>query len=63
MENLEIVDFWVLDEIIVDEWEKGFEKEIDGFLFNIYSGFLWWVRLLRELVYEGKYNYVLLFIF
>lgn len=63
MENLEIVDFWVLDEIIVDEWEKGFEKEIDGFLFNINIGFLWWVRLLKELVYEGKYNYVLLFIF
>lgn len=41
MENLEIVDFKVFDEIVVNEWEKGFEEEINGFFFNIDIGFLW----------------------
>lgn len=63
MENPETVDFRVLDEITADEWEKGFEKETDGPLFNTNSGPLWRVRLLRESVHEGKYNYALLFTF
>lgn len=63
MENLETVDFKVLDEIMADEWERGFEEEINGPSFNTETGPLWRVRLLKETVYEGKYRNSLVFTF
>lgn len=63
MENPETVDFRVLDEIMADEWEKGFEEEADGPPFNLETGPLWRVRLLRESFRKDKYNNALLFTF
>ena len=63
MENPETVDFRVLDEIMADKWEEGFEEEVNGPLFNTGAGPLWRVRLLRETSHEGKYRNALVFTF
>ena len=63
MENPETVDFKVLDEIAANEWEKGFEEEINGSSFNTDTGPLWRLRLLKETLHVGKYRNALVFTF
>ncbi|KAJ7365032.1 hypothetical protein OS493_007673 [Desmophyllum pertusum] len=57
------VDFQVLDGIPADEWEEGFEQEINGYLFNNGTGPLWRVRLLGETFHNGKFRNALVFTF
>ena len=63
MDMADTVDFEVLDEIAADNWEEGFEKEINGALFNTETGPLWRVRLLRETMVDGKLRSALVFTF
>ena len=63
MDSPDTVDFEVLDRITADNWEEGFEEEINGALFNTETGPLWRVRLLRETVVDGKLRNALVFRF
>ena len=63
MDSPDTVDFEVLDRITADNWEEGFEKEINGALFNTETGPLWRVRLLRETMVDGKLRSALVFTF
>ena len=63
MDSPDTVDFDVLDTITADNWEEGFEKEINGALFNTEKGPLWRVRLLRETFVDGKLRNALVFTF
>ena len=63
MDNPETVDFQVLDGITADKWEEGFEKEINGALFNTAIGPLWRVKLLRETFHDRKFRNALVFTF
>ena len=63
MDSPDAVDFDVLDNITADNWEEGFEREINGALFSTETGPLWRVRLLRETLVDGKLRNALVFTF
>ena len=63
MDSPDTVDFEVFDGITADNWAEGFDAEINGALFNIETGPLWRVRLLKETLANGKFRNALVFTF
>ena len=63
MEDHDKVDFDLLDHITADNWVQGTEGELNGDHFDITSGPLWRVKLLKENFSEGKYKNAVVFTF
>ena len=63
MEDHDKVDFDLLDHTTAYNWVQGTEAELNDYHFDITSGPLWRVKLLKENFSEGKYKNAVVFTF